>query len=715
MNSLRTADPTLISIFEAEVSEGVGTFHEHLLHIERVAPDRQRRLEELLRLAHDLKGSARVVGYEIVARLAHALEHRLLTWRRQERVAAADIDLALGASDSLRALVLDPRDEVLAALAESQIDDLESPLDPAPGAPAPGAPASGAAPGPAAGPASSPASSPALAPMQAFAPVPVAGCSQQGDTLRLSRASIDSVAEDVATTLFDSQRAVDSLESVTRALGALEAVRLPRAGAGARETARTCGELRTAMARLRASCTELRDTLRQSQNDVRTLDDHARALCLVPATPLIVHLERVVRDAAAALGRRVEMAVEGRELHVDMLVLEALKAPLTHALRNAVDHGVESPAEREAAGKPPAATVRLRLLEEGDRLHVVVEDDGRGIDRAAVRARLGDRAAGLDDRQLLQALLRSGLSTREHVTQLSGRGLGLGTLAVVADQLRGDVELASTPGAGSTLTLMLPRRLSLLEGLVVEAGGNSYVVPISGLSENSGTCTEGRGLAELLGLPPAPTGTGEARERGVRSIRLKGRDEDVVILVDRVSEPVEVVRRSVGAHLGRVTFMEGATILPTGEPAFILDARAIATACGGASLSRAADGSCRRRVLLVDDSPTLRAKLHHDLTEAGFDVVLADDGVMALERLAVEPCDAVVTDVQMPRLDGFQLLARLTPQVPVVLITAWPDRVAEARAHEQGAVAYIPKDDHLTERLVTALHSIPALRPEPAP
>jgi CheY-like chemotaxis protein len=128
------------------------------------------------------------------------------------------------------------------------------------------------------------------------------------------------------------------------------------------------------------------------------------------------------------------------------------------------------------------------------------------------------------------------------------------------------------------------------------------------------------------------------------------------------------------------------------------------------------DGVARsRRVLLVDDSPTLRAKLQHDLAEAGLQVITADDGIMALERLAAEAVDAVVSDVQMPRLDGFQLLARLAPQMPVVLVTAWPDRVAEARAQEHGAVAYLPKDDRLTEGVLAALRSIPALAQEPAP
>jgi two-component system chemotaxis sensor kinase CheA len=278
----------------------------------------------------------------------------------------------------------------------------------------------------------------------------------------------------------------------------------------------------------------------------------------------------------------------------------------------------------------------------------------------------------------------------------------------VADQLRGDVELSSVAGQGSTLTLKLPRRLSLVAGAVVEAGGSLFVVPLSGVAGVEGDVPRSRDLAAMLGLPPGA--------RPARTLLLKGRDTDVPFAVTRVGEPVEVVRRSVGAHLGRVAFVEGATILPGGQPAFILDARALAAACGGATLSAPGSGApAPRRVLLVDDSPTLRAKLHQDLSAAGFEIVLAEDGLMALERLAAQPCDAVVSDVQMPHLDGFQLLARCGGEVPVVLITAWPDQVAEVRARELGAAAYIPKDDQLAERVVRALHTIPSLAPETAP
>ncbi len=717
-------DPVLIGIFETEVCEAVGTFHEHLLQIEQHAPDGARRLEDLLRLAHDLKGSARVVGYDIVARLAHALEHRLLGWRRRERIDFHDIDSALRASDALRELALQPKEAEVVQRAELQIAELEAPATVSGGSPNPPAPSS--RPGAATG---ASRVKPVLVTGQAAAPADTEHVSSQpflhgastpaaivpagalrGETLRILRTAIETVTEDVAMTLFNNQRAGERAEELADALSGLESVRLPRAGAGPRDIARASGELSAAITQLRATTNALRESLRQSWSNARALDDHARGLCLVSVAPLVVHLERAVRDAAAALGRRVELHVEGRDLHMDMAVVEALKAPLTHALRNAVDHGLESPDERIAAGKSPTGSLRLRFAEEGDRLVVLVGDDGRGIDHVAVRARLGDRAHGADERQLLQLLLRSGLSTRDQVTQISGRGLGLGTLAVVADQLRGDVELESEKGRGTTIALHLPLRLSLVEGLVVEAGGSAYVLPLSGLSGGDGDATLSTSLAGLLGHPPAG--------RPTHIVSLRGRNGAVSIAVDGVLERLEVVRRSVGAHLGRVNFVEGATILPGGQPAFILDARALADACSSpnnASDGNRRDATTQRRVLLVDDSATLRAKLQADLTAAGYQVVLAEDGLTALERLAVQPCDAIVSDVQMPRHDGFQLLARTAAQQPFVLMTAWPDEVSAQRAKELGAAAYIAKDEQLCERILSALQSAFSLPQESIP
>jgi chemotaxis protein histidine kinase CheA/ActR/RegA family two-component response regulator len=443
---------------------------------------------------------------------------------------------------------------------------------------------------------------------------------------------------------------------------------------------------------MRGAVQRLAESLRPLDADVRRLDERARDLCVVPVAPLATHLERVARDAAATLGREVRLVVEGREARLDKELVDLLKGPLTHAVRNAVDHGIEDPRERTAAGKPEAGTLRLSLEESGQSIRITLADDGRGIDRGLVRARLGERARGLGDAELLAALLRSGISTRDTATELSGRGLGLGSLAVVADRLRGDATLTSELGQGTSIELRLPLRLSLLEGLLVEASGCRFVLPVDALLPLGTPCADPVRLATHLGLP-------DAGAPG-RVLVLRGRTSGAGIVVDSVGATLEVVRRPLGAHLGRVPCVEGATILPDGEPALILDARELAD-----SLRPADAGERSRRILLVDDSATLRATLGRALLEAGHEVVLAEDGQEALERLAADGCDGVVSDVQMPRLGGWELLERCAGRLPFVLMTAYPEEGGPERARALGACAYFAKDEALAGRVVAALET----------
>jgi chemotaxis protein histidine kinase CheA len=339
----------------------------------------------------------------------------------------------------------------------------------------------------------------------------------------------------------------------------------------------------------------------------------------------------------------------------------------------------------------------VSLVDEGQSVCLQLSDDGRGIDRAAVRARLGASAEGLDDRELLATLLRAGVSTRETVTELSGRGVGLGSLAVVAQDLRGDATLESEPQRGTTLELRLPLKVSLLRGLLVQAAGCRFILPADGLVSVRTPWPSAVPLAELLGL--AAVGAQD------QIVVLRGRNGPAGIAVDQIGALREVVRRPLGAHLGRAPFVEGATVLSDRDPALILDPRELADACAERTAVPAASRAGGRRVLLVDDSLTLRASLEHALTKAGYAVQLAGDGVAALELLEGAEFDAIVSDVQMPRMDGWQLLERSGGRVPFVLVTACPEADGLRRARRSGAFAYLAKDELLGERVVASLET----------
>jgi CheY-like chemotaxis protein len=390
-------------------------------------------------------------------------------------------------------------------------------------------------------------------------------------------------------------------------------------------------------------------------------------------------------------------------------LIEQLQGPLTHAVRNAVDHGIESPEERATAGKQAEGTLRLELREEAEALLVQLEDDGRGIDRAAVRALLGEAARDLEDKDLLALLPRAGVSTRETATEISGRGIGLGAMAALADSLRGELTLTSPPGRGTTISVRLPRRLSLLDGLVVWAGDLPLVLPISAVRhiEPADERAPGPSLAARLGRPPGG--------RITHVVTLQGRDRLARLGIERLGAHTEVVQRPVGAHLGRVPLISGVTLLPNGMPAWIVDPRELVDACGPDSAPRDDGAGATRRILLVDDSRTLCAALRADLVRAGYDIVLADDGVTALDRIQVLRFDAVVSDVEMPRLDGFGLLQHCAGKLPVVLISSLSDEETASRARALGAAAFLVKDPSLGSRVESVLADLFSRNPERVP
>ncbi len=741
-------DPTLLRIFETELAESLQVIEANLLRIEQEDPEREALLEDILRLAHDLKGSSRVVGLEQMGHLSHAMETFVMPWRDEHSTAAEAVGLVLRTCDLLSELTAVPGDEAIESRAQELIEDLENgATGPAPAAPVPVEqlePESPQSPPVAPTPAApTPADEPALgatgqAPSDSSLPAgspngsveageqatterrattdrrdglddrrgldrrdtpPRTGDPRGADTLRVPRANIDGVVDGAAEILADAFSAEAQLKGLRGAMRRLATVTLPDDADG--EIVRVRNELRGAVY-------QLNPILRLLEKRARDLVDRSQSLSLVPVAPLVVHLERVARDTARALGRELRTRVDGREALLDVMLLEALKGPLTHVLRNAVDHGIEPPEERVACGKSPQGSITLGIAVRGDRVCVTVEDDGRGIDTAAVRGKLGAQAAGLDDEQLCRALLTAGISTRDEVTEFSGRGIGMGALAATIERMRGDVRVESQAGAGTRIEFELPLRLSVVDGLLVRVGDVGMILPKSGLGSIGPDDGSARPLAEVLGWSSSGTSRhGEPRQ----VVRLSDREGDVAVAVDAIGDFIEVVRRPMGNHLGRVPRVDGVAILPQGDPALILDLREVAAAARGTTETLQRSAPAVHRVLLVDDSPTLRAQLHGVLTEAGFDVVLAEDGRAGVERFEETVCDAVVTDVQMPRLDGFGVLQLLADRAPVVLVTSFPQEEGRARAMSAGALAYLPKDPHVGERVVETLTNHLSLHP----
>jgi two-component system chemotaxis sensor kinase CheA len=443
---------------------------------------------------------------------------------------------------------------------------------------------------------------------------------------------------------------------------------------------------------------------------------HARML---PFAEACEGLDRMARDLARAAGKEVELTVEGGAVELDRSVLEGLKDPLRHLVRNAVAHGAESPEARRAAGKPPRARVTVSATLRGAQVAVAVADDGRGLDLEALRAearRLG-LAEPADDRELTQLIFLPGLSTSRSVDDVSGRGIGLDVVKSHVEALHGTVEVRPGSGAGTRFTLTVPLTLTTLRAVLVSAGGQTYALAgtnvqrvvrvgpedlrqVAGrrMLSLGGAPLPVASLAAVLGVgpPPAPA------EGKLPALVVAAGEKHVVLVVDGVLAEQEIVVKGLGARVRRLRHVSGATLLPSGQVALLLNAAGVARtalAAAGAALQPAAPAPAppgKKRLLVVDDSVTTRTLVKTILEAAGYEVAAAPDGEAAWRLLQEQGADLVVSDVEMPLMDGFALTEalRASPRwraLPVILVTGRAREEDRARGLRAGADAYLVK------------------------
>ncbi len=448
---------------------------------------------------------------------------------------------------------------------------------------------------------------------------------------------------------------------------------------------------------------------------------------------------RMVRDLSKVLGKQARFEVRGSGTRVDRDILEKLDAPLTHLLRNALDHGVETPEVRRAAGKPDEAVVFVEARHSAGMLLVVVCDDGRGVEfdkirQAVVRRQLSTAVSAekLSEAELLDFLFLPGFSMKETVSEISGRGVGLDVVREMVKQVRGKVRVMNTPGMGIRFQMELPLTLSVIRALMVEIAGQPYAFPLAGISKTAKInrslvhALEGRPVVELneqqiglvhavevLDLPAPPTNESEW------CIVLLERGADVfAMVVDRFLGEREVVVHPLDPRLGRIHDISAGTILDDGSPALIIDVEdmihSIEARLSGGGLKHedkgvaSVKGVKRKRVLVVDDSLTVR-ELERKLLEArGYEVEVAVDGREGWTTLGVEKFDLIISDVDMPRMDGIELVTMIKKDIRLagtpVMIVSYKDREEDRRKGlEAGADYYLGKGSFHDETLVNAV------------
>jgi two-component system, chemotaxis family, sensor kinase CheA len=466
---------------------------------------------------------------------------------------------------------------------------------------------------------------------------------------------------------------------------------------------------------------DLAEDRRVIEQTATPLDMEVRRTRMMPFSAACDGLERLVRDLTARGDRKVRLDIEGGKIELDRSIVEGLKDPLLHLVRNAVDHGIEPAAARRAAGKPDSGRVMVAVAVRGPRVEVTVGDDGQGLDTRAIRHQLGKRAMAVpaDDLDAAQAIFLPGLSTSETITPISGRGVGLDVVKTRLTSMRGTVDVAFEPGQGTKFTLVMPLTLTSVRIILVEASGQVYAMDtvsvhrVFRIVADDIRSIEGRNILLIAGVPvPLVPLTQSLGFRGSAAL-LDGAKLPVVVLaagnrlaaflVDGLGSEREVVVRALGPRLRSVKYVSGGTILPDGRVALILNAAdlirhalSLPAAAGLPAAQAIAPRAARKRLLVADDSVTVRTLQKNILESAGYDVMAAVDGMEAWHLLSENGADLVVSDVEMPRMDGFSLTeairdSRRFRDLPVILVTAMESDTDKTRGLAAGADAYCLK------------------------
>jgi chemotaxis protein histidine kinase CheA len=493
---------------------------------------------------------------------------------------------------------------------------------------------------------------------------------------------------------------------------------------------------------------QLRELVEDARGRLALVRDGAMGLAMVPVRRVVAAFPRLVRDVASSTGKDVRLSLHGEDVELDKKVLDGVADALKHLVINAVDHGCETPDDRTALGKSPRATVTVSAKAAGGTVVLEVSDDGRGIDEDKVRATAIERGllpvgSTLAGPQLFQLLFLAAFSTSPTVTSTSGRGVGLDVVKTAVDDLGGTIDVFTDLGSGTRFVLTLPITLGVLRCLIARVGNERYAVPVPAVIESlslrdvavdnvAGVPVVIRhGVAvPLLDLGAALGVDGDREPRAALVVRNSGASDLIAWSVDRLEGELELVVKDLGSFVGRLPLVTGATIDGDGSVVCLIDLREISGRAGGtghvggaaypggatyvgnsALEPEPAPVARKARILVVEDSVGVRELERVILESAGYDVVTAVDGLDGIARLRAEPADLVLSDVEMPGMDGFTLTRTIRrtrgwEQVPVVIMTSRGDASDRRAGLEAGASAYLLKSDFDQTELVDTVRRL---------
>jgi two-component system, chemotaxis family, sensor kinase CheA len=717
-------DRELHKLFEAESAEHLARLDNGLLRLEKTPAD-PALLEEVFRESHSLKGAARMLGLGKIEIAAHGLESIFNAARKGEAALTPDV------IEHMNAALANLQQHVQQALSNqttpTPTEYVVEPPHPQNTAAVVEAPPT---------PTFSPAAAHVTPTMATTPPAPVAkAVSQQPpasepfriDTVRVETRKLDDLLTPVGELSVIQGRAPHRLTLMEELLEQWTVLERSRRMHSTHSFVHHVADS-DAPLRLGKLLKQARDALFDDsallESTVHLLEDQVRSMRRLPLSTVFALFPRMLRDLAKDQGKKVELVIEGGDIHVDKRILEEMKDPLMHLIRNAIDHGIEPPAERERLGKPRSATVRLCATRENASVQLTVQDDGRGLDTAKIvqeaRTRgLHDEAtlAAMTPAQLQQLVFMPGFTTSTFVTELSGRGVGLDVVRVNVERMKGSIHLESTTGQGLTVKLRLPLSIAAMHILLASAGGGVYGLPVECVHTSrrvrqadiftlegrqaillDGQAVIAARLADLLKLPIEKGATPDIQA----CIVIQVGDERLGLLVDELQAEEEVVPKPLGPPLKRVRNVSALAMLSSGKICAVLnpaDLLRSAYKTGATTHGEKHDiphEAAKPTVLLVEDSALIRAMEKRILEDGGYDVVATVDGVDALNALGNRSFAAVVSDIMMPNMDGLTLTARIRldpryKELPVILVTSLASDEDKRRGLNAGANAYIPK------------------------
>jgi two-component system, chemotaxis family, sensor kinase CheA len=745
----------LLATFAVEARERLEAANRHMLALEETSDETlaAELVADIFREVHSLKGASGAVGLTDVQKLSHALESLFERARNGEPLSDQQIDVVYETLDALGELLAPESDIDVPALL-AQINAAMAGIDP------PDRRRRRRKPTPVVDAPEDPEAAPAPA-----------GAPRSDETIRVSTAKLDGLMAQVGELLVSSigaEQRLSELKSLFNDFSewdrawrdarprhrkltsdvAADAARNGHVTVSRPELEELLDFIEESDGREQTSMRALRDLYRRMAVDHRRLgqiitdlQEEVRRARMLPVGNILTAFHRMVRDVARVTGKDIALVIEGDETEVDRAVLEQLKDPLTHLLRNSIDHGIEEPADRAERGKPMRGTVSIRAFQKGNSLCIEVADDGAGIDVERVKAsgvRKGvvtaEAAEAMDDAEVYELIFRSGLSTNSIITDLSGRGVGLDVVRENVERMHGLIEVESGSG-GTTFRLIVPMSVASTHCLLVRLGTSMFAVPISNVArilravpDDIGRA-EGKDVIRVDGRPVQLVRLGDAlgvTSRSSASVEDDAPRRPVIVtgvaerrmafLVDELADAKEVVVKSLPPPLYRVRYTSGATILGTGEVVPILSmgdlVRSAEQGPARGMVGRLGDDAhTKPRILVADDSIVTRTLEKNILETAGYDVRVASDGSEAWEILQAEQVDLLVTDVEMPVLGGFDLTARIRDSeklshLPVILVTSLDSREHRERGVEVGADAHIVKQGFNQENLLETIQAL---------